>query len=340
MICPPSFNNEMTKSICSGGWAAGFGAEAPHPLRIKPALHSLRTVHVWTNHTKNIVGDETAPYRKKVPALGAWSGARLFGAFLGSNEQEAEDGQPQGGRGCRGGTRRLCASPVAGTRWGWRQLCGAHRATWTGGAAWAPVPFRSWATGQSFAGVVVLAPKVPSLAPIPWRAGSAGHGAPGGRACWAKLLGSAGSARVQLVEGTPLAGAGGVWAGVAMAAACQAGAPSQPVAWRALGSSEGCSKRTEPRACKKRGGRPVAPLSPSTPDCPGKGSPCFGEKKILFLLGLKVGLQMHSGIGGRGERRDYHLHLGALVSVSLGVTFYTPQRPTWNRVSGPSHGVM
>lgn len=84
----------------------------------------------------------------------------------------------------------------------------------------------------------------------------------------------------------------------------------------------------------------MAPLPPSTPDCLRKGPPCFGEKKILFLLGLKVGLQVHSGVEGRGERRDYHLRPGALLSASLGVTFYTPQRPSWNRVARPSHEVM
>lgn len=58
----------MTKSICSGGWTAGFGGKAPHPLRIKPALRSLRAVHEGTKRTKHLFSDEAAPCGKKVPA--------------------------------------------------------------------------------------------------------------------------------------------------------------------------------------------------------------------------------------------------------------------------------
>lgn len=337
MICSPSFNNEMTKSICSGGWAVGFGAEAPHPLRIKPALHSLRTLRVWTNHTKNIVGDETAPYRKKVPALGSWSGARLFGAFLGTNEQEAEDGQPQSGRGCPGGTRRLRASPIVGTRWGWRQLCGAHRTTWTGGVAWAPVPIRSWAEFRRSCRFGTRSPltSADSLA--------------------RRVCGAWGTGRAGVLGRT--AGVGGLSQGTAggghafgpgrrgLGRGCHGsrlpgGSPKPACSWEGAGELRRVLQADWTKSMQE-GGRPArCPSAPQHAGLPRERVPCFGEKKILFLLGLKVGLQMHSGIGGRGERRDYHLRLGALVSVSLGVTFYTPQRPTWNWVARPSHEVM
>lgn len=57
--------------------------------------------------------------------------------------------------------------------------------------AWTLVPALSWATGQSFAGVVVLAPEVPPLAPIPWRvcgAGSTGRAGLLGRAAGVRGL--------------------------------------------------------------------------------------------------------------------------------------------------------
>lgn len=91
----------------------------------------------------------------------------------------------------------------------------------------------------------------------------------------------------------------------------------------------------------KRGGRPAhGPSTPQHTKLPREGSSCFREKKILFLLGLKVGLPEYRRVGGRGEQSDCHLRLGVLMCLSLGLAFYTPQRLTWNPFARPSHEVM
>lgn len=177
-----------------------------------------------------------------------------------------------------------------------------------------------------------MAPKVPSLAPSLQWALSARRPA---QAAWV-----AGSARVQLVEGTPLAGTRRGLGRGCHGSCWPAGAPSPPAAGRALGSSEVYSKQTEPRACEKGGGRPGVPLRPCLPTCPGKGPPCCGKKKLFFLLALKRSLQPHGGLEGSEERRDCRLHPGVLMCVSLGLTFCTPQWPTWSRVARPSQEVM
>lgn len=116
---------------------------------------------------------------------------------------------------------------------------------------------------------------------------------------------------------------------------------ARPAAARELGRSEVCSKWTEPRAGEK-GGRagPGSPsLCPGLRRCPGIGLPWSRGKKIC-PPGLKGGLRKAPGRVGRGEQRNCRLRPGVRVCVSLDLTFYTSQRPTWSRVARPSPEVM
>lgn len=128
-------------------------------------------------------------------------------------------------------------------------------------------------------------------------------------------------------------GPGGVWAGVAMAAASRGGSPTpgRPPAAGELGRSEVCSEWTEPRAPERRGGLARGPVPrPHPPRRVGARNPPGGQRRRPSLLGVPAGARRSTGGGTleRAEPRDCRPCPGVPVCVSVDLTFYTPQPPT------------
>ena len=233
MICPPSpsLNNEITKSLCSGGWAGGLGGKGATPPENK-ARASLREnrarmnephkEYIWRRNSAlqeesartqsgirrttfwRSPGAARRRRRTESPGLGAGAGAARspIPTRPGLGAARAGPGEVVVGGG--GGAGAGCARLPGGAGRG-RVAEGGSAPPRSPGA-----PARHSTARRSLAGVAVGAPEAPSPAPCPRRAArvpGAGHGE-GLPAAGAWAAGSAGAAGGRPAEGTPLAAAG------------------------------------------------------------------------------------------------------------------------------------